>query len=601
MLVTNKTKLRLDISTNGSLANDSSYIPQPERITNISLKKHQLQTIHGMSMLENNQIKISSDDILVTEIGILSNKVGSGKSLCVLGLIATKPRLDIQSFVSYHFNDSAFIMNQREYMCIRLGNLIVVPNHLVSMWEDYLEKYTSFKYIVIKKQMFPLDWKEVEAFDVVVCTALYYNMLVRSCPWTWSRVIFDESDSINIPACAKPNTRFVWFVSSSLNNLLFCNGHFWKCDEHSKLTRVVTRGITQSGYIKSTFKRLESTTADRILPSIVVKMNNSYIDDHLRLPPVHQHVVKCQDPICLTVLNHAVSEHMTMLLNADDTFGVLDYLGCPVDTKDNIISYICKTFHIQVKNLEMKISYLQNIESVDTDNVSEKIEKTRAKIAELNLKLSKIHEKIDDLIKYNAIDAEQMTDHCPICMESTDLCMFTCCLNVFCKACVNKMNDNHIRVCPLCRGEWEYNQMIFQTWSPNTATDNLNKYEETLKLIKEKLTVSKNQVLVFMWNENTLNKLKHILQSHHIPFRTIAGNTHTIRRIVQWFDEGKIRVLLVNATVHGCGLNLVRATDIILFQKMHVELQNQLMGRAYRIGRTNELNVYRMMHSNEIV
>ena len=128
---------------------------------------------------------------------------------------------------------------------------------------------------------------------------------------------------------------------------------------------------------------------------------------------------------------------------------------------------------------------------------------------------------------------------------------------------------------------------------------NSNKYEETLKLIKEKLTVPKNQVLVFMWNENTLNKLKHILQSHHLPFRTIAGNTHTIRRIVQWFDEGKIRVLLVNATVHGCGLNLVRATDIILFQKMHVELQNQLMGRAYRIGRTNELNVYRMIHSNE--
>lgn len=599
MLVTNKTQLRLDISTNGSLSNDAAYILQPERITNISLKKHQLQTIHGMSMLENNEIKISSDDMLVTEIGILSNKVGSGKSLCVLGLIATKPRLAIQSFVSYHFNDSAFVMNQREHMRIRLGNLIVVPNHLVSMWDDYLGKYTCFKYSVIRKQMFPLDWSDVETFDVVLCAALHFNILIRSCPWTWSRVIFDESDSINIPACAKPSARFVWFVSSSLNNLLFCNGHFWKCDEHSKLTRVVTRGITQSGYIKSTFKRLESTTADRILPSIVVKMKNSYIDDHLRLPPVHQHVVKCRDPICLTVLNHAVSEHMTMLLNADDTLGVLDYLGCPVDTKDNIISYICKTFHIQVKNLEMKIGYLQNIESVDTDNVSVKIEKTHAKIAELNLKLSKIHEKIDDLIRCDAIDAHQMTDHCPICMESTDLCMFTCCLNVFCKGCVDKMNRNNVRVCPLCRGEFEYNQLVLQTPS-NPTINNTNKYEETLKLIKEKLTVQTNQVLVFMWNENTLNKLKHVLQSHHIPFRTIAGNTHTIRRIVQWFDEGKIRVLLVNATIHGCGLNLVRATDIILFQKMHVELQNQLMGRAYRIGRTNELNVYRMIHSNEI-
>ena len=270
--------------------------------------------------------------------------------------------------------------------------------------------------------------------------------------------------------------------------------------------------------------------------------------------------------------------------------------------KDNIISYVCKSLFIQVKNLEMKITYLQSIESVDTDYMEStrlKIEKTTKNILDLNNKLSKIHDKINALVACNKIDTNDLTDHCPICMESTDMCMFTCCLNVFCKECIHKMITNNINTCPLCRGDWKYNNLIMRA-SPTNGTHGLKKYEETLKLLKDKLTIPGKQLLIFMWNENTLNKLKHILQEHHIPFRTLAGNTNTIKRIVQWFDEGKIRVLLVNATVYGCGLNLTKATDIILFQKMHLELQNQLMGRAYRIGRTNELNVYRLMHSNEL-
>ena len=61
-----------------------------------------------------------------------------------------------------------------------------------------------------------------------------------------------------------------------------------------------------------------------------------------------------------------------------------------------------------------------------------------------------------------------------------------------------------------------------------------------------------------------------------------------------------MRTLLVNATVYGCGLDLSSATDIVLFQRMHTELENQLTGRAHRIGRTHELNVYRILHKNEL-
>ena len=598
-------QLRLQLNRKGTVDDEYAYNIQNDSIVNISLKKHQLQTIQAMSTLESNRKRITEHDYLVSEIGILSNKVGSGKSLCVLGLIASQPRLTVQDFVNFHVGNSIFVMNDRSFMDIRGGNMIVVPNHLVAVWEEYLGMYTTFKYITIKKRMFPIsDWEEIATCDVVICCARYYNMFNKACPWTWSRVIFDEADSINIPACVKPNARFVWFVSSSLKNLMFCNGFYLKCDTNGILTRVVTRGITRQGYIKSTFKELDDPIANPVLHGIVVKMNDAYVDRHITLPPVYDHVIRCKDPIFLCVLRDVVSDQVASLLQGCDTAGALDYLGCPVDTKENIISFVCRSFHVQKRNYNLKLDYLNNIEIVDNDSsesLREKIQKTNEKIRDIDCKLKNIHQKVDQLALTDQLDV-----YCPICMEGNvgELCMYMCCLNVFCKKCVHIMlsERKHSNTCPLCRGDLKQNDIILQSIATHNGVHELsdNKFTKVIELIKDIYSNPEKRVLVFVWYDNTLDHLSHMLGTMHFHnFRNLAGNTHSIKRTVDWFNSGRIRVLLVNASVYGCGLNLVGATDIIFFQKMNGELEKQLTGRAHRIGRTHELHIHRVMHQTE--
>lgn len=585
-----KDRFRLDLSMHGTVPDDAEYDAQPEGIHNVVLKKHQLQSIRAMDALETNRIVMDNGDKLVSEIGVLANKIGSGKSLCVLGLVVARPRLRSQPFVTNHFGDAAYVMNERN---IELGgNLIVIPNHLVCMWHSYIERFTGLRSMVIKKDMFPLE-NTLSEVDVVLCGASHYNLLMKSCPMTWSRVVFDEADSINIPACVKPATRFVWFVSSSLNNLLFCDGYFWKYEPEG-ITRMTTNGISRNGYIKNTFKRLESISANDILPRIVVKMNDAYIEQHLQLPPVTVHTVECDDPIELVVLENAVSEHVRMILNGNDTQGALDYLGCPVGSKDNIMSFVCKNLSIQINNFEKKMEYLNCVESMDTEsseNIRSKVLKTQTKIHELQSKLSRIHEKIEQFASEVASDQT-----CPVCLEdNVDMCMFTCCMNQFCVLCVKRLFSESSASCPLCRGD--FSTLI--TKKRNGVSTKVCKYTETMRVIKERLSQDTNSVLVFLWTENTLRKLQRVLDDRGIVYRSLSGNGHTVNKIIQWFDERRVRVLLINASLYGCGLDLSSATDIVLFQKMHADHENQLVGRAYRIGRTHELNVFKILHKNE--
>jgi SNF2 family DNA or RNA helicase len=359
---------------------------------------------------------------------------------------------------------------------------------------------------------------------------------------------------------------------------------------------MTTNGIARNGYIKNTFKRLESVHADRVLSRLIVKMNDQYIDDHLKLPHVLHHNVVCEDPVELLILENALSEHVRMILNGNDQQSAMEYLGCPVGSKENIISFVCKNLFVKIKNFEKKIEYLDNIESVDSeslDTVHTKRVKTQQKIIELQQKLQRIHDKIDTFAK-----DETPSQTCPVCLDDDqEMCMFTCCLNQFCTTCVDRLftKQQHV-ICPLCRGKFQTMVLRKRSETPRAGT----KYTETIRVIKERLACDDTSLLVFMWTDNTLRKLQRVLDDKGFVYRTLSGNGHTIQKTIRWFDEKRVRLLLINASLYGCGLDLSSATDVILFQRMHVDHENQLMGRAHRIGRTHELHVHRILHKNEL-
>ena len=58
---------------------------------------------------------------------------------------------------------------------------------------------------------------------------------------------------------------------------------------------------------------------------------------------------------------------------------------------------------------------------------------------------------------------------------------------------------------------------------------------------------------------------------------------------------------MLNAKHYGSGLNLQMTTNIVIYHKMTPELENQVIGRGQRVGRTCSLQITHLCYKNEFV
>ena len=582
---------KCSLNKKGTIDSNVPSCPQPDFIKGVTLHLYQLQTIFAVRQLEIGNQQITSSDYLTTEIGVLSNKVGTGKSLCVLGTIALKPMLDMRPSVCGIYGDVAHLTNHRP-TTEQGKNLIVVPNHILKpVWESYIKEYTTLTYVIVRKQMYPIEWEDIATYDIVLCNAKHYNSFIKSCPWRWSRVVFDEADSINIPACVPPSARFVWFVTSSLNNLLFSNGYYLKLQD-SKITRYITNGIAKHGYIKNTFKTLETISDFNVLKTMIVKMNDEYIEDYLKLPEIKHHTVVCSSPYYTRVVHDHVSQSVRDALHANDITTAMELLGCSIDTKENLISYASRSLKIQRNNLMAKLDCLQSMETFNS-----------ASIQMRNTKIMNVTKEIDtldaDLLKLQtaitAIDHEDVTDICPICLDTKEnKVLMLCCLNSFCQKCIGGLIAHESKLCPLCRSTLRCRNMAQMSKSPATESKN----DILFNLIHNHPL---KKIVVFYKSDTGIDSVLKRCSTTNVNFKVLNGNNYAIMKTLEWFEQSENNILFVDLCLYSCGLNLIHATDLVFYQRLSVELENQLIGRAYRHGRdgTNVLHIHHLLHQEE--
>ena len=580
---------KCDMNKNGTVAANIPSCPQSSAIKGVSLHLYQLQTIYAMRNLETGNQSISHDDYLTSEIGILSNKVGTGKSLCILGAIADQPMLDMRASVQGVYGDLAHVTRNRE-RSEQGKNLIVVPNHILKpVWETYIKEYTELSYVIVRKHMYPIEWEEIASYDIVLCNAKNYNSFIKSCPWYWSRVVYDEADTINIPACAAPQARFVWFVTSSLNNLLFSNGYYLKLQD-SKIVRYITNGISKHGYIKNTFKTLETVTDINVLKAMVVKMHDEYIEDYLKLPEIKHHTIVCQSPYYTRVVHDHVSQSVRDALHANDVSTAMELLGCSVDTKENLISYVTRNLRIQRKNLIAKLEFLHSMEIFNTaaDHArNSKIMLVTKDIDTMDAELERMQ------LAVSTIDHEDISDPCPICFDAKEnKVLMLCCLNSFCQQCIGKMLVHETKTCPLCRSTLRCRNMIQVAKQPvvDSKNDILWNFIHTHQHKK---------VVVFYKSDTGIESV--LIKCKSVKFKVLNGNNYAIMKTLEWFEQPDNNLLFVDLMLYSCGLNLIHATDLVFYQRLSVEMENQLIGRAYRHGRDTEnvLHVHHLLHHEE--
>jgi SNF2 family DNA or RNA helicase len=117
-----------------------------------------------------------------------------------------------------------------------------------------------------------------------------------------------------------------------------------------------------------------------------------------------------------------------------------------------------------------------------------------------------------------------------------------------------------------------------------------------LRILREN---PQGRFLVFSRYDNPFDTLEATMSSMGIVVKQLKGNKDAIASTLKSFEAGTIRCLLLNSRFAGSGLNITSATHVILLHAMTHEEEKQILGRAYRMGRTESLQFVKLLHKDE--
>ena len=199
----------------------------------------------------------------------------------------------------------------------------------------------------------------------------------------------------------------------------------------------------------------------------------------------------------------------------------------------------------------------------------------------------------------------------------------SCCNNKICGRCVNNWYAKGKSSCIFCNTEnigkesmHSYENNNENSVSNNSHNDNnkinpINNVEdfETLNIGKnifiknfiEKLKNQDKKVIIFSDYSNIFHEIEKMCIENEILYTDLdKGNMKDIDISVENYKYGNAKILLSNSSLFGCGMNFENSTDIIFVHRMKKRMEEQVIGRAQRIGRETRLNVYYLQYENEI-
>jgi len=185
-----------------------------------------------------------------------------------------------------------------------------------------------------------------------------------------------------------------------------------------------------------------------------------------------------------------------------------------------------------------------------------------------------------------------LNNNCFICYDTLEYPVLEPnCQNLFCTKCLIKWLQQN-NTCPLCRTDINMSNLIYITDDESvkdTAEYKMTKVEKVIDII---LKNPEGKFLIFSEYDNTFYPMCEALSRHNLLYVQVKGNIKTRERNLEMFKTGNVPVIFLNSNYNGSGINLTEATDIILCHKMNENTEQQILGRALRIGRTELLNVH---------
>ena len=132
-----------------------------------------------------------------------------------------------------------------------------------------------------------------------------------------------------------------------------------------------------------------------------------------------------------------------------------------------------------------------------------------------------------------------------------------------------------------------------------SGASSLSAKSRFLMAMLDRFRAEGRRALVFSQSQATLNVVEACIREANIKFVRIDGNVNVDerdRRVTQFRSNADIPVMLLTARVGGLGLTLTEATRVVIYDPAwNPTTDNQSVDRAYRIGQTKDVVVYRLV------
>lgn len=590
------------------LTETATIAVQPQEIK-IPLKMHQQTLLGSLIETEKNAsgVYVSSDKQLFLQFGVIGDRVGSGKSLVCLSLIASKHTIPTHRQIIDYFQSTRYytIRDIPAVEPIQNCNLIIVPHILVKQWYEYIRNQTSLKVLLLRytRDIEITDLiRHITAHEITLITNTMYKQFeerpdIRT--FHWKRIFIDEADTIDIKKQSDFNLQasFIWFITASYMNILYPNGvisYPRECDYDAikdilcpaaKTAFTMNPGsVLAIDGCKSQLMKNLVNIGDSLRWRLVHRNDDEFIGRSFSLPPINKHIIRCELPLHMRLISDLISPEIKAMLNADDIAGVYRILGVQPQKQENIIHAMTKHFNRELHNAQLKLEYKTHMEYIDEEAKAATLQKLRVEIGRLETRIASLEERI----------RTYKTDMCCICMcEFKIPVMGKCCGTIWCFECFQTC-IKHKPSCPNCRASSPAIEWLAVEGDVEPTRIQKTKINAFLEICKKG-----SRILVFSDHDNTFGILRDVCDEEGITWNILAGNPDVISNITRRYEEGEIRVLFLNAQHRGAGINLTCTSHVIIYHKMNAATEKQVIGRAYRMGRTDPLEVIYLYNPDE--
>jgi hypothetical protein len=634
----------LDALQSHNLHEGSPRAEQPAWIRT-PLRPHQQTLLAAARSLEGRAAmhKLAVDEPqLLTRFGVLADRVGAGKSLVALSLVRDPPVARTTAYqkesgeavlmgvrhmppVACALADHAPLVDLSDnqalgtVLCSRRGDryyartaFLLVGHNVMTQWEEYISAQTDLKALIIKRTKDcaydrPGFLRDVFSADVVVCSCTMLRKFIGAMSFwgrmafpniVWSRVFIDEADTVTCSLRLRDiEGRFFWFITGSWLNMAFPYGlrsydvGTLDADHRAIVGDGVVSGLTsQTNIVASSVVR----SRDPAFGSLILRNQPSWVDKSLAQPVIVHETVMCRAPPNIELLSGFITPAAMEALHAGDTAGAMAALGLKGTGKESLTDRVTASLRGELLQAEKILGFKRELEYSSPSAKEQALEKAAAKVARLKEQLASLEARV----------ASAGSELCPICYDSPRTATLTpCCRNVFCLSCLCECIQNK-PACPLCRQAigsvrdlviiGEEGEGVGEGGGEESLP---TKGAALLRLLEE--STEDQRFLVFSAHEASFRGLRDLLSARGVRCEMLQGTAARVDRLRRQFREGTVRVLCMNAKHVGAGINLEAATHVVLYHRMNVEMERQVIGRAVRFERGSDLRVVHLVHEHE--